>query len=41
VRVRVDHGAAHTGSNALTFTVTAQDDPALRVTEKAVFIVPR
>jgi cytochrome c oxidase accessory protein FixG len=41
VRVRVDHGAARTGSNALTFTVTAQDDPALRVTEKAVFIVPR
>lgn len=41
VRVRVDRGAAHTGSNALTFTVTAQDDPALRVTEKAVFIVPR
>jgi polyferredoxin len=41
VRVRVDHDAVHTGSNALTFTVTAQDDPALRVTEKAVFIVPR
>jgi cytochrome c oxidase accessory protein FixG len=41
VRVRIDHGAAHTGSNALTFTVTAQDNPALRVTEKAVFIVPR
>jgi polyferredoxin len=41
VRVRVAHGAAHTGSNALTFTVTAQDDPTLRVTEKAVFIVPR
>jgi cytochrome c oxidase accessory protein FixG len=41
VRVRVGAGAAHTGSNALAFTVTAQDDPALRVTEKAVFIVPR
>jgi cytochrome c oxidase accessory protein FixG len=41
VRVRVDHGAARTGSNALTFTVTAEDDPALHVTEKAVFIVPR
>jgi cytochrome c oxidase accessory protein FixG len=41
VRVRVDHGAAHTGSNALAFTVTAEDDPALHVTEKAVFIVPR
>jgi len=39
--VRVDHGAARTGSNALTFTVTAEDDPALHVTEKAVFIVPR
>ncbi|MCS0580524.1 cytochrome c oxidase accessory protein CcoG [Massilia pinisoli] len=41
VRVRVDHHAAHTGSNALTFSVTAEDDPALHVTEKAVFIVPR
>jgi cytochrome c oxidase accessory protein FixG len=41
VRVRVDHDAAHTGSNTLAFTVTAQDDPALHVTEKAVFIVPR
>jgi cytochrome c oxidase accessory protein FixG len=41
VRVRVDHGAVRTGSSALAFTVTAQDDPALRVTEKAVFIVPR
>jgi cytochrome c oxidase accessory protein FixG len=41
VRVRVDHGAARTGSNALAFTVTAEDDPALHVTEKAVFIVPR
>jgi hypothetical protein len=41
VRVRVAHGVAPTGSNALAFTVTAEDDPALRVTEKAVFIVPR
>jgi cytochrome c oxidase accessory protein FixG len=41
VRVRIDHGAAPTGSNALAFSVTAQDDPALHVTEKAVFIVPR
>jgi polyferredoxin len=41
VRVRIDHGAAPAGSNALAFTVTAQDDPALHVTEKAVFIVPR
>jgi cytochrome c oxidase accessory protein FixG len=41
VRVRVNHGAAQARSNSLTFTVTAQDDPALRVTEKAVFIVPR
>jgi cytochrome c oxidase accessory protein FixG len=41
VRVRVAHGAAPTGSNALAFTVTAQDEPMLHVTEKAVFIVPR
>ncbi|NIA55151.1 cytochrome c oxidase accessory protein CcoG [Massilia sp. TW-1] len=41
VRVRVDHGAAHTGSNALAFAVAAEDDPVLHVTEKAVFIVPR
>jgi cytochrome c oxidase accessory protein FixG len=41
VRVRIAHGAAPTGSNALAFTVTAQDEPSLHVTEKAVFIVPR
>jgi cytochrome c oxidase accessory protein FixG len=41
VRVRVDRAAVVTGSNRLAFTVTADDDPALRVTEQAVFIVPR
>jgi len=41
VRVRADPHAAHTGSNPIAFTVTATDDPATAVTEKAVFIVPR
>ena len=41
VRVRIDRAAVVTGSNKLTFTATAVDDPALTVTEQAVFIVPR
>ncbi len=41
VRVQVPHGVGNTGSNKITFTLTADDDPALQVTEKAVFIVPR
>jgi len=41
VRVRVDRAAVVTGSNRLSFTATAVEDPALSVTEQAVFIVPR
>lgn len=41
VRVRADPHGARTGSNPIAFTVTALDDPAMAVTEKAVFIVPR
>jgi cytochrome c oxidase accessory protein FixG len=41
VRVRIQPGRARTGSNPIVFTVSALDDQALRVTEKAVFIVPR
>jgi len=41
VRVRADRHAAHGGSNPIAFTVSALDDPATAVTEKAVFIVPR
>jgi cytochrome c oxidase accessory protein FixG len=41
VRVRIGPGHAHAGSNPIAFTVTALDDAAVRVTEKAVFIVPR
>ncbi len=41
VRVRVPREAAKAGSNQIAFELTALDDPALRVEEKAVFIVPR
>jgi cytochrome c oxidase accessory protein FixG len=41
VRVRVPRDAARSGSNKIEFELTAIDDPALRVAEKAVFIVPR
>jgi cytochrome c oxidase accessory protein FixG len=41
VRVRVPREAARTGSNRIEFALTAVDDPALRVAEKAVFIVPK
>ncbi|WP_296947600.1 cytochrome c oxidase accessory protein CcoG [uncultured Massilia sp.] len=41
VRVRADPGHAKTGSNHIAFTVTAQDDAGISVTEKAVFIVPK
>lgn len=41
VRVQAARGAAHKGSNQIEFVVTAVDDPSLRVTENAVFIVPR
>jgi hypothetical protein len=41
VRVRVPREAAKSGSNKIEFELTAVDDPALRVAEKAVFVVPR
>ncbi|HEY0064076.1 MAG TPA: cytochrome c oxidase accessory protein CcoG, partial [Telluria sp.] len=41
VRVQAARGAAHKGSNEIRFILTAEDDPSLHVTEKAVFIVPR
>jgi len=41
VRVQAARGAAHKGSNQIEFAVTAVDEPSLRVTENAVFIVPR
>lgn len=41
VRVRIAPGKAGSGSHPIRFTVSALDEPALRVTEKAVFIVPK
>lgn len=41
VRVTAPRDAARSGSNKIEFELTAIDDPALRVAEKAVFIVPR
>ncbi len=41
VRVRVQAGEAAGGSHPIRFTVSALDDPSLRVSEKAVFIVPK
>jgi cytochrome c oxidase accessory protein FixG len=41
VRVRTAPGEGQPGSNKIAFTVTALDDPSVRVHEKAVFIVPR
>jgi hypothetical protein len=41
VRVRIGPGRAASGSHPIRFSVSALDDPSLRVTEKAVFIVPK
>jgi cytochrome c oxidase accessory protein FixG len=41
VRVQVERGAAASGSNHIVFELTAVDDPALAVSEEAVFIVPK
>jgi hypothetical protein len=41
LRLRVAHGAGHTGSNKINISLTAVDDPSLHVQESAVFIVPR
>ena len=41
VRVRVPQGAGKPGSNKISFTVRADDQPSLAVTEHAVFLVPK
>jgi cytochrome c oxidase accessory protein FixG len=41
VRVRVPRESARTGSNRIEFSLIAVDDPSLKVSEKAVFIVPK
>ena len=41
VLVRIDHATGKRGSNPIAFTLEALDDPALRVEEKAVFLVPK
>ena len=41
VRVRVQPGKAAGGSHPIRFTVRALDDPSLKVSEKAVFIIPK
>jgi cytochrome c oxidase accessory protein FixG len=38
VRLRADPAALQPGSNRISLTVAADDDPAVRVTEKSVFI---
>jgi cytochrome c oxidase accessory protein FixG len=41
VRVQAERGELTGGSHPIAFELTALDQPALKVTEKAVFIVPR
>lgn len=41
VRVRAPHGAGESGSNKIHIELQAEDQPALHVSEKAVFLVPR
>jgi cytochrome c oxidase accessory protein FixG len=41
VRVQAERGDLTGGSHPIVFDLTALDEPALKVTEKAVFIVPR
>ncbi|OON62422.1 cytochrome c oxidase accessory protein CcoG [Massilia sp. KIM] len=41
VRVRIEGGAARPGSSKIDFTLSAVHDPALSVSEDAVFIVPK
>jgi cytochrome c oxidase accessory protein FixG len=40
VRIRAAHGMGKPGSNTISFTLQALDEPKLQVTEAAVFIVP-
>jgi len=41
VRVRVPAGAAQPGSNRIKFVIQDTDDQSVKITEKAVFLVPR
>ena len=41
VLVRIVHATGKRGSNPITFSIQANDDPGLRVEEKAVFLVPK
>jgi len=41
VRVRVDPGRGDPGTNKIVFELVARDDERVRVSEKAVFFVPR
>ncbi|NRR29417.1 cytochrome c oxidase accessory protein CcoG [Oxalobacteraceae bacterium] len=41
IRLRVAHGAGQPGSNKIAIELQAEDDPGLRVSENAVFFVPR
>ncbi|QIL45149.1 cytochrome c oxidase accessory protein CcoG [Acidovorax sp. HDW3] len=41
VRLRIAHGSAAPGSHPIRFEITSVDDTALRVEEKAAFLVPR
>ncbi len=41
VRVRIDDRKGQAGSNRIHFEVRAVDDPTVRASEKAVFLVPR
>jgi len=41
VRVRLAQGRGEAGTNRIRFALSALDDPAVRVTEPTVFVVPR
>ena len=41
VRVRIPAASVQVGSNRIRFEIQDTDEPAVKVTEKAVFIVPR
>jgi cytochrome c oxidase accessory protein FixG len=41
IRVRVPAGAAQAGSNRIKFVIQDTDDQSVKITEKAVFLVPR
>jgi cytochrome c oxidase accessory protein FixG len=41
IRLRVAHGVGQPGSNRIAISLQAVDEPGLRVSERAVFFVPR